>query len=166
MLFSKKSKKNSFGDATKDRDIVGEKVTKERTIFRRKEKVDSKKAQKKNALVISFWISTRETTPLLYIYIETRPTLLKHLHAHHHHHRRRHVVENTTTTNNNDDEKETKNARRVPTLHADEPAVGSVPHRAIPFHRIFLSRRENDREPICRRAGHERVRQERRNDRE
>merc|ERR1712196_537959 len=81
---------------------------------------------------ISFWISTRETTPLLYIYIETRPTLLKHLHAHHHHHRRRHVVENTTTTNNNDDEKETKNARRVPTLHADEPAVGSVPHRSIP----------------------------------
>mgnify|MGYP004114698797 CR=1 FL=1 len=154
-------KKNS-GDATKDRDIVGEKVTKERTIFR---KSGLEKSTKKNALIISFWISTRET-PLLYIYIETRPTLLKHLHAHHHHHRRRHVVENTTTTNNNDDEKETKNARRVPTLHADEPAVGSVPHRAIPFHRIFLSRRENDREPICRRAGHERVRQERRNDRE
>tara|TARA_B100000519_G_C13967191_1_gene308145 strand:- start:199 stop:576 length:378 start_codon:yes stop_codon:yes gene_type:complete len=113
-----------------------------RTIFS-----DSKKSTQKRHIVLD---------------IERRPPLLKH--AHHHH-----VVENTTTTTTNDDdddEKETKNARRVPTLHADEPAVGSVPHRAIPFHRIFLSRRENDREPICRRAGHERVRQERRNDRE
>jgi len=116
-----------------------------RTIFRKEKKVTPKKRTKKNSFG--------------YI-IERRPPLLKH--AHHHH-----VVENTTTTNDDDEkEKETKNARRVPTLHADEPAVGSVPHRAIPFHRIFLSRRENDREPICRRAGHERVRQERRNDRE
>ena len=126
----------------------------ERTIFR-KEKVDSKKAHKKNAQFLDI------ERHALVVHIETRPPLLKH-HAHHHHHR--HVVENTT--NDDDDEKETKNARRVPTLHADEPAVGSVPHRAIPFRRIFLSRRENDREPICRRAGHERVRQERRNDRE
>ena len=103
-----------------------------------------------------------ERDALVVVHIETRPPLLKH-HAHHH----RHVVENTTTNDDDDDdEKETKNARRVPTLHADEPAVGSVPHRAIPFRRIFLSRRENDREPICRRAGHERVREERRNDRE
>ena len=137
---------------TRRKTDIGEKVT-ERTIFR-------KSGLEKSTKTLSSVFGYRERRPCCIYRDETN--FIKTPHAHHHH---RHVVENTTT-NNNDDEKETKNARRVPTLHADEPAVGSVPHRAIPFHRIFLSRRENDREPICRRAGHERVRQERRNDRE
>ena len=59
-----KKSKNLFGDATKDRDIVGEKVTKERTIFR---KSDSKKHKKRSRHQF-FDIDERDDALVVYIH--------------------------------------------------------------------------------------------------
>ena len=152
MLFSKKSKKILLVTRRKTETSL-KKVTK-RGLFLEERKSGLEKSTKKKRSRHQFLdIDERDDALVVYIYIETRPTLLKHLHAHHHHHRRRHVVENTTTNNNNDDEKETKNARRVPTLHADEPAVGSVPHRAIPVIRFSVETRKRPRTDLPSRWG-------------